>query len=136
MSIRVEERGSSLNNNKIYFHRCPSARCTRGTWGVSWVTRRLLLLTSTSYTSPLPRLHRSNLQAYWGYISSNIDPTAQEDNLENKGWRLHYTLEIRIHRFVDDWGYKYKQLLKRSIKSIPGSFPGVETEDSSDGEDD
>ncbi|KAG9074321.1 hypothetical protein FS749_014137 [Ceratobasidium sp. UAMH 11750] len=78
---------------------------------------------------------RSDPQAFWGYFSSNIDPTAREDNLENKGWIFEYDLRAVVYKFVDGWGYKYKQLLKQSIKSMPGSFPGVETEDSSDGED-
>lgn len=31
-----------------------------------------------------------------------------------------------MQRLADDWGYRYTQLLENSIKSMPGSFPGIE----------
>ncbi|KAG9080373.1 hypothetical protein FRC06_006664, partial [Ceratobasidium sp. 370] len=77
----------------------------------------------------------SDPQDFWGFFSSNIDPTAREDDLNNKGWAFSYDLSVDVYRVVDGWRYKHKQLLKQRVKPIPGSFPGIEAEDSSNEED-
>ncbi|KAG8721210.1 hypothetical protein FRC09_008260 [Ceratobasidium sp. 395] len=62
-------------------------------------------------------------RSFWGYLSTNKDPQAWNDNLENMGWKLRYGVEMHMWKLVDDWGYKYRKLLAESLRSMPGSFP-------------
>ncbi|KAG8707376.1 hypothetical protein FRC09_001862, partial [Ceratobasidium sp. 395] len=69
---------------------------------------------------------RSDPASFWGYLSTNPDPLALEDNVQSKGWALEYELLLDVHRITDDWGYRYRQLLDKSMRSMPGSFPLTE----------
>ncbi|KAG8728135.1 hypothetical protein FRC12_021986, partial [Ceratobasidium sp. 428] len=66
---------------------------------------------------------RSDPRRFWGYLSTNKDPRAWNDNLENMGWELRYEVRMSMWKMVDYWDYKYRKLLAESLRSMPGSFP-------------
>ncbi|KAG9122918.1 hypothetical protein FRC07_000503 [Ceratobasidium sp. 392] len=72
----------------------------------------------------------SDPRNFWGYFSTNKNPDARTDDLENQGWELKYGLYVSYHRIADDWGYMYRKLLKESLDTMPGSFPTDDPGDS------
>ncbi|KAG8771416.1 hypothetical protein FRC12_003633 [Ceratobasidium sp. 428] len=77
---------------------------------------------------------RSDPASFWGYLSTNPDPLALEDNVRSKGWVLEYELLLDVHRITDDWGYRYRQRLDKSLRSMPGSFPLTEDAQGDEGD--
>ncbi|KAG9073501.1 hypothetical protein FS749_015097 [Ceratobasidium sp. UAMH 11750] len=50
------------------------------------------------------------------------------------GFEVTYVLVLVKYDIADDWGHKYKKLLRKSMRGMPGGFPLAEMEDNSDEE--
>ncbi|QRV98454.1 hypothetical protein RhiJN_26473 [Ceratobasidium sp. AG-Ba] len=69
---------------------------------------------------------RSNPRDFWGYMSLSSDPENRNSDLERNGWVLKHSI------LVDDWGYRYRRLLRDSMAAVPGSFTSIEQDEGLD----
>ncbi|KAG8707822.1 hypothetical protein FRC08_000268 [Ceratobasidium sp. 394] len=77
---------------------------------------------------------RTEPRSFWGHVSTSPDPNFRDGDLENMGFEVTYVLVLVKYDIADDWGHKYKKLLRKCVRAMPGGFPVEEMEDNSDEE--
>ncbi|KAG9103454.1 hypothetical protein FRC06_010651 [Ceratobasidium sp. 370] len=136
-----------LDRNPIFYKQASQARMALRKRGlkpndVSYCHRMAyqLIFESTGGVSESLYLHRnlsswSDPHGFWDFLSTSADPRSDTARLKRKDQVVDYTIIAKIIRLTDMWDYKYKQMMKLSLASVPGSYPSSRAEDSTDNED-
>ncbi|KAG8681554.1 hypothetical protein FRC08_015558 [Ceratobasidium sp. 394] len=73
----------------------------------------------------------SDPRGFWGFLSTSADPCSDVARLKGMEQMIEYHTWAITVCLTDMWDYKYKQMMKLSLASIPSSYPGLYVEDES-----
>ncbi|KAF8601168.1 hypothetical protein BDV93DRAFT_545984 [Ceratobasidium sp. AG-I] len=97
-----------------------------GTKYQSEIPKRPLVVTTDRciYFHRNPSL-RNDPFRFWGFISSNSDPTAPSPLSSSFNGLLTYTVHYRFLTFYDDYGYQREKMIADGLDAMPGCYPAI-----------